>query len=320
MKRLTLSVVFSFRNEAEVLPELLERTRAVLDPLGSSVEFLFVNDASTDQSLEILLEEAKNDSRIRILNMSRRFGVPACLIAGMRHASGDAVITMDADLQDPPEIIPELIRKWEEGADVVYTVRKQRRGETWLKKNLTSVAYQILSAASEIPIPEEAGDFRLLSRRVLDLILKIDDPEPYLRGLVPWAGFKQEPFFYERSAREAGKSHFPLWSSGPWRTFFSGIVSFSEKPLIGILILGFLGIMGSIGFAAYLLLNWFQNGDRYQTQGFPLLLILMASVQLFSIGILGLYLGRILRHVHRRPLYVIESSVGIEAHQPEIIA
>ena len=171
--------------------------------------------------------------------MSRRFGVAECVIAGMRHARGDAVVTMDTDLQDPPELLPQLVQKWRDGADVVYTVRSARAGEPRHKVVLTRWAYRMIGAIANVKLPVEAGDFKLLSRRVADELVKLEEKDPYLRGLVAWVGFKQVPVYYERQPRQAGATHFPLFrSKGPFVTLVTGLTSFSMIPLTGFLALG----------------------------------------------------------------------------------
>jgi len=193
MNDILVSVVLSFRNEEEVLKELVHRLANVFEPITQDYELIFVNDASSDNSLDVLKTMSLEDSRIKVINMSRTFGVSQCALAGMAYASGQAVITMDADLQDPPEVIPELIDKWREGADVVYTVRKSRAGESRMKLKVTDWAYRILRLTSEIDMPIESGDFKLMSRRVVNSLIRLNEKDPFLRGMVRWVGFKQVP-------------------------------------------------------------------------------------------------------------------------------
>ena len=184
-----ISVVFSFRNEEKVIPELIHRVSSVLETLGE-YELIFVNDASTDGSLELLQSLRAANSNIKIINMSRRFGVTPCVIAGLAEAKGDAVVYMDADLQDPPELIPEIVKKWQEGAEVVHTIRTKRHGESWPKMWMTKLAYKMINAFADIDFYENAGDFKLLSKRAVTEILKLNELDPYLRGLSMWIGFK----------------------------------------------------------------------------------------------------------------------------------
>ena len=199
-----ISIILSFRNEEEVLPEMIERLDAVFSKLPDDYELIFVDDDSTDGSHDLLAERAAKDSRIKVITMTRRFGVAECMLAGIAHSSGDAVVSMDTDLQDPPEVIPELIAKWRDGSDVGYTVRTRREGEGPLKMWVTRLAYRAINASSEIDMPVNAGDFRLLSRRACDQLMELREMDPYPRGLIPWLGYRQEPVYYQRAARAGG--------------------------------------------------------------------------------------------------------------------
>ncbi|MCK5000552.1 MAG: glycosyltransferase family 2 protein [Anaerohalosphaera sp.] len=309
-----LSVIFSFRNEEDVLKPLVERLRNTLDPLELDYELIFVNDASTDSSLELLMSFADTDKKIRIINMSRRFGVSPCVMAGFRHAKGDAVVYMDADLQDPPELIPELLEKYELGFDVVHTTRTKRAGENPLKMWLTKRAYRIINSVSDIDIPENTGDFKLLSRRAVDQLIRLNEYDPFMRGLVRWIGFKQTKVHYERLARRAGKTKFSLFSSvNPTREFIRGLTGFSDVPLYYSLVIGFLVSIVSFCYLLYIVISrvFF---DMHQP-GWPAIMVTMLFLSgtiLFTIGILGLYLGNMHQQMKNRPPYIIESKLGIE--------
>ncbi len=225
--RALVSVVLSFRNEAANIPTLVSRLHAALSTQPVEYELIFVNDASADDSLNVLLRQREQNPRVKIITMSRRFGVAECVRAGMAAARGDAVVYMDADLQDPPEIIPELVRQWRDGADVVHTVRTHRHGESRTKMSLTRLAYRLIRIGATIDLPVDAGDFKLLSRRAVDHVLQLAESDPYLRGLVVWIGFRQTLVGYERDARHAGRTHFPFFSRNPWKTFVLGLTSFS---------------------------------------------------------------------------------------------
>jgi len=225
-----ISMVFSFRNEEENLGELIRRVRLALDAGEVEYELIFVNDASDDRSLEILKAFSK-DPRIKILTMSNRFGPSACVLAGMKIAQGDAVIYMDSDLQDPPELIPQMIDEFRKGADVVNMTRTERLGESRFKMLVTKGAYSLINVVSDVHIPMNTGDFKLLSRRVVNQLVQLREHDPFLRGLVRWVGFRQVQIFYRREARIAGKTHFPLLGSGPSRAFLAGVTSFSEFPI-----------------------------------------------------------------------------------------
>src|SRR3989344_746294 len=256
--RQLLSVVLSFRNEDGVISELVNRLGGALEPLGLDYELIFVNDASTDSSLQLLLEIAGRDPRVKIISMSRTFGVSQCVLAGMSYARGDAVVYMDADLQDPPEVIPELVKNWREGADVVYTTRLDRQGESLFKMWLTKWAYKILrSSSSDFSLPVDSGDFKLLSRRVVRELLQLTEKDPFLRGLVSWIGFKQVSVKYHRDARYAGSTHYPLISLTPWRAFIAGLASFSVMPLYLSLYFGMLISIGSFSYIIAIIVMFF---------------------------------------------------------------
>lgn len=308
-----LSVVFSFRNEEEVIPELVERLQAVAARLPVNCEFVFVNDASTDRSLELLADRARTDPRIKVVTLSRRFGVMEGFWAGMQHARGDAVVTMDCDLQDPPELIPEMVEKWQAGAMVVYTVRTAREGESAAKTLLTRLAYKVIHWVSNEEMPVEAGDFKLIGRRVVDELLQLKERDPYLRGLVSWMGFQQIPVYYKRAARWKGRHHFPLFrSKGPLMQFVAGLTSFSVLPLTVFLVLGVvltvLSAVAGLGLCAMKLL-----AAATPPWGWLIaLLTFLTGLQLSAVGALGLYVGRIYNDVRNRPRYLVASTIGFE--------
>ncbi len=240
-----ISIILSFRNEEEVLPELIERLDAVFSKLPDDYELIFIDDDSTDGSNGLLAERAAKDSRIKLITMTRRFGVAECLMAGIAHSSGDAVVYMDTDLQDPPEVIPEMIEKWRDGAEVVYTVRTHRHGELALKMWLVRMAYRMINVAAEVKMPVNAGDFRLLGRRVYKKLLSLEEKDPYPRGLVPWIGYRQEPVYYQRDERAAGDPiNTLLGSLDPYKVFVSGMTSFSMAPIFLIFVL--VGRIGNV--------------------------------------------------------------------------
>jgi polyisoprenyl-phosphate glycosyltransferase len=307
-----VSVVLSFRNEQEVLPRLIERLTVALGEAGVRHELIFVNDASSDGSRELLEDARRRDPRVKLIHMSRRFGVAECVVAGIRHARGDAVVMMDTDLQDPPELLPQLVQKWREGADVVYTVRSARPGEPRHKIALTRWAYRIIRAIANVDLPVDAGDFKLLSRRVADELVKLEEKDPYLRGLVAWMGFRQVPVYYERQPRPAGESHFPLFrSKGPFVTLVTGLTSFSMIPLTGFLALGstvcLLAMLGGIWAALRAL-----QGQAAGLLALGSVLLFVSGVQLVGLGVVGIYLGRVFNDVRNRPRYVIESTAGFD--------
>lgn len=300
----SLSIVLSFRNEEEVLEIFIEQVHAALQPAGIEYELIFVDDHSSDRSREILAACADSDPRIRTVVMSNRFGVVPCMFAGMEQARGDAIVIMDCDLQDPPALLPELIAKWRGGADVVYTTRTVRHGEPAFKLWLTKWAYRVVGAFSETDIPVDSGMFKLLDRRVVDTLLTVGEQDPYLRGLITWVGFRQEQVTYERAPRQAGTTHFPLFSQNPVREFIVALVSFSKLPLIAIFALSAIALtVGVFVFFAALL------GSGWIAAGFAAVFMLF-GLQFLAIGILGLYIGRIYRQTRGRPHYIVGETAG----------
>jgi dolichol-phosphate mannosyltransferase len=308
-----LSVVLSFRNEEEVLPELISRLQRTLRGAGLAYELVFVNDASSDRSRAVLEEHRKLDERIRIVNMSRRFGVAPCVLAGMRYARGDALVYLDTDLQDPPELIPELVARFRAGAEVVHTVRTSRHGEPLGKTLATRAAYRLIGLVAEIPLGVEAGDFKLLSRRVVDHLLGLEERDLYLRGLVTWLGFEQASVPYERQPRAAGRTHFPLLRSfGPASALVTALASFSHVPLVLFLLLGTLGCAGSL--LALGVLGLLAAAGVALPTGSALVAfgLLLWSTLVLGIGVIGVYLARVHREALGRPRYVVESTVGFD--------
>ncbi|MDA2936735.1 glycosyltransferase family 2 protein [Acidobacteria bacterium AH-259-A15] len=311
-------MVFSFRNEQEVLPQLVKKTRAVLQQEQatrciSSYELIFVNDASTGRSLEILLEHAEGHDDIRIINMSRRFGVSPCVLAGMEYASGDAVIYMDADLQDPPEVIPKLLQTWQsrDKINVVHTVRLSREGESKIKLLLTRFAYHILHRITSIQLPVEAGDFKLLSRRAVDQLIRLRERRPFLRGLVCWIGFNQISVSYHRNTRYAGDTKFPVFSREVINNFLkSALISFSSFPLEIVSIAGFGSALLGFVLLVHVLIEKMRGHNIPGWMALMVTMLFLGSVQLFSIGAIGLYLNTIYEESKGRPNYIVESTFG----------
>ena len=306
-----VSVVFSFRNERQNIPTLISRLDAMFAGAGVDYELIFVNDASNDGSLDVLIDERSRNPRVKIVNMSRRFGVSECARAGMAAASGDAAVLMDADLQDPPEVIPQLIAKWRAGADVVHTVRTRRHGESAAKMMLTRLAYRIILLGSSIELPIDAGDFKLLSRAALDRLLSLGESDPYLRGLVVWIGFEQAFVPYERDARHAGRTHFPFFSRNPWKTFAMGLTSFSFMPVFATISLALVSLV----IAALLILRAaavLLTGGRLSI---PTILITVGTffwaTILAAIAAVGIYVIRIYKDVRGRPQYIVASTIGL---------
>jgi glycosyltransferase involved in cell wall biosynthesis len=318
--RALVSVVFSFWNEEDVLPELIRRTRAVFEGLIAAgqvggYELIFVNDASTDSSEDILRQAADERGDICIVNMSRNFGVSPCVLAGMQFARGDAVVYMDADLQDPPEIIPQMIHAWKADAEVqvVHTVRHSRRGETRIKRALTSLGYTALRAVSQIDLPREAGDFKLLSRRVVDQLVQFREKRPFLRGLVCWLGYRQAIVYYDRAPRFSGKSKFPVLGFKVLRNFFdSALIAFSDVPLRLAVWAGLAMLMGGILLLALLVARAAAGQETIAWQPTTLAVLLVGGVQLVCVGILGRYLSAVFWEAKQRPNFIIKDTYGFD--------
>jgi len=301
-----LSIVLSFRNEEGNIKELIERINKSLNILKDwSYEIIFVNDDSTDNSEKILLDLQK-DNPIKIINMSRNFGVDPCVIAGFRHAKGDAVVYLHTDLQDPPELIPKLVKKFEEGNDVVHTVRTKRHGESKFRMFITKIAYHIIHYLSDLNLPIQAGDYKLISRKALDKILMQNEFRPYVRGLSVWVGYKQTFVHYEREARGAGESKMPLLSAGPVVDFINGVTSYSLKPLYIGIFFGFLSIIFSFLLIIYALFLKFNGLAIPGATSIIIAISFFSGILLFTLGIIGIYLARIFEQTKGRDQYIIK--------------
>ena len=301
-----VSLVFSFRNEEKNLKELVSRVDNTFKKVENyDYELIFVNDNSTDSS-ERILEDLQDTFKIKIINMSRTFGVGPCVLAGFKHTSGDCIIYMDSDLQDPPEIIPKLIIEFEKGHDVVHTVREKRLGESSLKLFFTRIAYKTINHLSEIDLPIEAGDFKLISKRVLQKILDQKEFRPYVRGLSVWVGFKQSFVYYIREARVYGKSKFSLFSQGPISEFINGVTSYSLKPLYVGIFLGFFSLLFSVGLIVYALYAKFNDLAIPGTTSIIISISFFSGILLFTLGILGIYIARIFEQTRGREKYIIK--------------
>ena len=302
-----ISFVFSFKNEENNLEELIKRVDTSVKKLKNyNYELIFVNDDSDDNSAKIL-ENLQKTFPIILINMSRTFGVGPCVLAGFNHAKGDCVVYMDSDLQDPPELLDKLINKYENGADVVHTVRTERLGETKIKLLLTKIAYKLINFLSDINLPSEAGDFKLISKKALSKILDQKESRPYIRGLSVWVGFKQAYVEYVRKPRHEGKTKFPLFSAGPISQFVNGVTAYSLKPLYFGIILGMISIVFSILLIFYAFYMKFTNLAVPGTAGIIITISFFSGIILLTIGITGLYIARIFEEVRGRDAYVIKN-------------
>lgn len=314
-----ISVIFSFFNEEDVLEELVARVRSVfrndLSERITAHEMIFVNDRSTDGSLALLRNLAEGHNDIRIINMSRNFGISPCVFAGFEHSTGDAVIYMDADLQDPPEVIPQLVNLWFENQnlDVVHTKRTSRAGESKVKLLITRIGYAILHKVSHIAIQPEVGDFKLLSRRAIKQLIRFKEHRPFTRGLVNWIGFNQTTITYHRDERFAGETKFPVFSWGVISNFLdSALISFSDVPLKISLLVGFLVSFGAF---CYLSIIFFMKFMHWSIPGWAAIMatmLMLGGIQLFTLGMLGLYINSIFIESKKRPNYIIESTFGFD--------
>tara|TARA_B110000008_G_scaffold227849_1_gene229796 strand:+ start:116 stop:1048 length:933 start_codon:yes stop_codon:yes gene_type:complete len=304
-----LSIVFSFRNEEGNIEPLVKRISTTMEKIENwKYELIFVNDDSTDKSEQILIDLQKNYP-IKLINMSRNFGIDPCVLAGFKNSSGDAVIYLHTDQQDPPEIIPDLIKKHEEGNEIVHTVRTKRKGEGKFRMFLTKIAYSVINTLSDINLPVQAGDYKLISKKALIEILKQKEFRPYVRGLSVWVGFKQDFVFYEREARGEGESKMPLLSAGPITDFINGVTSYSLKPLYLGIIFGFASMVISFLLIIYALYLKFNNLAIPGSTSIIIAISFFSGILLFTLGIIGIYLARIFEQTKGREQYVIKEII-----------
>lgn len=301
-----ISVVVPAYNESEVLDAFHARMAQVADALDAfRWEFLFVNDGSTDATLSVLEALAERDARVGTIDLSRNFGKEIAMTAGLDHARGDAVVVIDADLQDPPELIEEMVRHWQGGFDVVYATRTERSGESWLKKATANAFYRVMNRMSHVKLPQDTGDFRLMSRRAVDSLLKLRERHRFMKGLFAWIGYPSRSVTYSRDPRAAGKTKFNYWKL--WNFALEGITSFTTAPLKVATYFGFGVALLAFLFGAWIVVKTLVWGEV--VQGFPTLMVTIlffGGVQLLGIGILGEYLGRIFTETKDRPLYFVQ--------------
>jgi len=307
-KDICYSVVIPAYNEEAVIKETYKRLTEVMKSLGDKYELIFVNDGSQDKTNEIIADLAQSDDCVRLVEFSRNFGHQIAITAGMDYAQGDAIIIIDADLQDPPELIPEMIKKWREGFEVVYARRLKRKGETLFKKFTAAAFYRILNRLTEVDIPLDTGDFRLIDRRVCEVMKQVREKNRFVRGLISWAGFRQTAVEYIREERFAGKTKYSL--SKMLRLSTDGITSFSYKPLkLATLMGSFISLASLVGLLLYLLQGWFFNGIFSAGILLIILLIFCNGLILINMGIMGEYIGRIYDEAKDRPLYIVRNKI-----------
>ena len=305
-----LTVVVPFLNEEENLPVLVERVAKAMEGRPETWEILFVDDGSTDGSPRWVAEKAAQDPRVRMLRLSRNFGHQIAITAGLDNADADAVVIMDADLQDPPEVIPDLLARWREGTQVVCAVRKHREGEGWAKKFLAASFYKIFKRMANIDVALDAGDFRLVDRQVVDAMKKVRELHRFMRGLTSWVGFSQGVVYYERAARHAGTTKYPVWKSA--RLALDALTSFSGAPLRWMTSVGLLVSVGGVLLAAWVVVRKWISPVGYAAGWATLtsLLLFLSGVQLISLGLIGQYVSRIFEEAKKRPLYYIREEIG----------
>lgn len=312
-----LSVVVPvYKEEANIRP-FLERLRPVLKGLRRPHEIVFCLDPSPDATEQVLREEIARDPSIRLLVFTRRFGQPAATVAGLRAARGAAVVVIDVDLQDPPELIGEMARKWAEGYDVVYAKRRSRKGETAIKEWVSHLGYRVIESISDVKIPSDTGDFRLMSRRVVDSVSRLKEAHGFLRGLVAFVGYRQFALEYDRDERAAGQGKYNRYL-GSLKIGMNGVISFSSRPLQFVSLAGI-----AMAGLSFLLGVWYVVqkvfGLMWQPEGLSTTVVTVtffAGVQLICLGLMGEYVGRIYDEVKQRPLYIIDEEVAASRKPP----
>jgi dolichol-phosphate mannosyltransferase len=317
--RPTLSVVAPVFNEEAILHELYRRLSKVLDDAGLDWELVLINDGSRDRSPEIMRELHAADPRVKVINFARNFGHQVAITAGADYASGDAVCIIDADLQDPPEVILDLLAKWREGYEVVYAVRSERKGETWFKEFTAKAFYRIIYKITDINIPMDTGDFRLMDRKVVEALRTMREKHRFMRGMSVWVGFKQTGVHYVRAERFAGVTKYPLKKM--LKFALDGITSFSYFPLQLATYIGFVSAaLAVLGILVTIILRLTGSHAFYGQATTLVAVLFLGGVQLISLGIIGEYLGRIYDEVKGRPLYIVREALGFDETMTERVA
>jgi len=317
MPRPTLSLVIPCFNEEEVVPELDRRLRLLLDTLGETWEVVFIDDGSKDKTLAMLEELAGSEPRYRILSCSRNFGHQFAITAGVDHARGEAVVVMDADLQDPPEVVRDMSARWRDGYDVVYGGRTKREGESLFKRVTAAMFYRTMRAMVGMDIPLDTGDFRLRGRKVVLALRALKEVHRFVRGMVVWVGFKQTAVYYSRAGRFAGETKYPLRKM--LKFALDGITSFSIIPLRISSFLGVVAGLGAVGLSAWAIyVRFFVKGVVQGWTSTMILVALVSSAQLMMIGVLGEYVGRIYEQVKQRPPYLLGKTINLEPDDDDV--
>ncbi len=308
MKKFLLSVIIPVYNEEKNIEPLLKRLMPVLN--NYSYEVIFVDDGSTDNTLKVIKQFSQKNKNIKIISFLRNFGHQMALYAGYQNAQGDVIISMDADLQDPPELIDQMINKWQKGADIVYAKRQQRLGESFFKLKTAEIFYKILNFLADREIPQQVGDFRLIDKKVLEYLTNIKEIPNFIRGLVAWPGFKTDYVYFIRDKRNHGKTHYSFFKMLNFA--LDGIASFSIKPLRLSSYLGFfVSIIGFLGII-YKLIEKILHPERFTVgwTGLFTAIIFLGGIQLITIGILGEYIGKIYEEIKQRPRYIVKEKIN----------
>lgn len=308
-----ISLVIPMYDEEEVARQCYERVKKCLVSITDyEHEIIFINDGSKDDTFTILSEIAKNDPTVKVISFSRNFGHQASVVAGLQHISGEAIVILDADLQDPPELIPEMLSLWEQGYQVIYGKRKARKGESRFKLFTAKMFYETLTRLSDVDIPKDTGDFRLVDRKVVDAISEMPEHNKFLRGLFSWVGYKQIPFEYERQERLAGKTKYPLKKM--IKLASDGIISFSRKPLKLVGLLGIVSVGISFLILVYALISYFFKLNELSSGWTSLMVAItfFAGAQLISLWVISEYIGRIYDEAKQRPEYIIEKTINLD--------
>lgn len=310
-----LSIIIPTYNEEANVDYLLDRLLSVLENMNTTFEIVCINDGSTDNTIRYLVEYHQRNSKVKVVDLSRNFGKEIALTVGIDYAIGQAVIPIDADLQDPPELIEDLVAKWRQGYDVVYATRRSRQGENWLKRSTANAFYYIISRMSSVPIPRDTGDFRLIDRRVVEALKQMPERTRFMKGLFAWVGYRQTSIYYDRSQRHQGKTKWNYWKL--WNFAIDGITSFSFGPLKIWSYIGLLLSLLAFFYAAYLVLRTLIFG--IDVPGYASLMVIMlflGGMQLVTLGIVGEYIGRIYEEVKQRPLYFVKNTCGFTQVSP----
>ena len=312
----TISIVLPVFNEEQTLPFLHTRLTTVMRQLGETYEVIFINDGSRDGSLEVLKKLSREDPALKVVSLSRNFGHQAAITCGLDYARGRAVIIMDADLQDPPELICQMIEKWREGYDVVYAIRERRQGESVFKRATAALFYRLIRRLAHVEIPADTGDFRLLSRRAVEALKSSKERNRFIRGLVSWIGYRQTGVRFAREARVAGETKYPFRKMLKFSV--DGIIAFSFLPLQFASYFGFLISGLSFLYIVYaVILKLLTDRPLIGWTSVIVAILFVGGVQLITVGVIGEYIGRIYEEVKQRPLYLVDEALGFESESRE---